>query len=94
VTPSSEAPVYTALALQSLCETVNSYAAPQDARAAMLRSIQRIRAEIAGSIAFIGLILLFSCFILQVAICHFVRCVVRQALARPPFVQCLLLFFT
>ncbi len=54
MTPPSEAPVYTALALQSLCETVNSYAAPEEARAAMLRSIQRIRAEIAGSIAFIG----------------------------------------
>ena len=54
MTPSSSAPVYTALALQTLCEAVNSHASPQDARAAMLASIKRMRAEIAGSIAFIG----------------------------------------
>ncbi|MFP4518878.1 MAG: nitrilase-related carbon-nitrogen hydrolase [Oceanicaulis sp.] len=51
---SSPPPVYTALALQTLCEAVNSHAAREDARAAMLASIQRMRAEIAGSIAFIG----------------------------------------
>ena len=48
------APVYTALALQSLCETVNASADPAQAREAMMRAIARMRAEIAGSIAFIG----------------------------------------
>ncbi|KAA5803511.1 nitrilase [Alkalicaulis satelles] len=47
-------PAYTALALQSLCETVNACADRDSARARMLASIARIRAEIAGSIAFIG----------------------------------------
>ncbi len=48
------APAYTALALQSLCEAVNPCTTPQEARAAMMASIKRIRGEIAGSIAFIG----------------------------------------
>jgi len=48
------APAYTALALQSLCETVNACPDAESARARMLASIARIRAEIAGSIAFIG----------------------------------------
>ena len=48
------APAYTALALQSLCETVNACPDAGSARARMLASIARIRAEIAGSIAFIG----------------------------------------
>jgi predicted amidohydrolase len=48
------APAYTALALQSLCEAVNPCKTPEEARAQMMASIQRIRAEIAGSIAFIG----------------------------------------
>ncbi|XBQ17655.1 MAG: nitrilase-related carbon-nitrogen hydrolase [Oceanicaulis sp.] len=48
------APAYTALALQSLCEAVNACASPEDARAQMMRSIKRMRGEIAGSIGFIG----------------------------------------
>ncbi|MCC5996540.1 MAG: hypothetical protein JJU18_09260 [Oceanicaulis sp.] len=48
------APAYTALALQSLCETVNACPDAESARTRMLASIARIRAEIAGSIAFIG----------------------------------------
>jgi predicted amidohydrolase len=48
------APAYTALALQSLCEAVNPYKSPDEARAKIMASIQRMRAEIAGSIAFIG----------------------------------------
>lgn len=54
MTQSPDAPVYTALALQSLCRTVNACADRDAAREAMLASIARIRAEIAGSIAFIG----------------------------------------
>lgn len=53
MTLTQDPPVYTALALQTLCETVNAHG-PEDARAAMLASIARMRAEIAGSIAFIG----------------------------------------
>lgn len=48
------APAYTALALQSLCDTVNACKTVDDARARMAANIARIRAEIAGSIAFIG----------------------------------------
>ena len=48
------APAYTALALQSLCEAVNPCKSPEEARAQMLASIQRMRGEIAGSIGFIG----------------------------------------
>ena len=52
--PAALGPAYTALALQTLCEAVNGHDAPEDARAAMMASIARIRREIAGSIAFIG----------------------------------------
>ncbi len=48
------APAYTALALQSLCETVNACANREESAARMAASIGRIRGEIAGSIAFIG----------------------------------------
>ena len=48
------APAYTALALQSLCETVNACTNRDEADARMAASIGRIRGEIAGSIAFIG----------------------------------------
>ena len=48
------APAYTALALQSLCETVNACRDREESAARMAASIGRIRGEIAGSIAFIG----------------------------------------
>lgn len=51
---SDTAPVYTALALQSLSDTVNACASPADARDKMLAAIARVKAEIHGSIAFIG----------------------------------------
>jgi predicted amidohydrolase len=48
------APAYTALALQSLCAAVNACASPEAAREQIAASLARIRAEIAGSIGFIG----------------------------------------
>jgi predicted amidohydrolase len=50
----SNTPAYTALALQTRCDAINRYTTRGDVRQHMQRTVQRLRAQIAASKAFIG----------------------------------------